>query len=449
MDSLPQHRPQSAAVKAAIVQVKNPFAGIECDGMEPTEATVEAAVEAALSDCDLEAAPVPVQSAPPSKPLLETIPGNWFDLPVPTREFVFEDRIPLDVVTLLAAAGGTGKSTLALELVATAATGRALLPHFKPTAGPSRVAVLSLEDDQSELLRRLKRIARAFRLDYDRTDLDLLAEHTRVYCPPAFCAVTQGPGGALVASSDLRRLADELAEFKPRLVIMDPLSALLGGLAEENSNEVAQRVTGLLRGALPPDSALLLCVHCAKMDRATGATPRGAGAWSDAARQVLSMRPPDDRETHVLGDDALRAVALTVVKSNYSALTGPMYLMKSAEPETAGVLRAFDFRTYEADAYRAKSAEMAGAVLDALRTHPVTLQEARGCVSSTDGKERGEEFRGRLEARLGRKVSRNDLGTFLRDMQDRGAVTVQHAGQRKVLVPVIETEDRVDDPLYA
>ena len=39
-----------------------------------------------------------------------------------------------------------------------------------------------------------------------------------------------------------------------------------------------------------------------------------------------------------LGDDALRAVVLTTTKSNYSALSGPTYLMKSADAETAGVL---------------------------------------------------------------------------------------------------------------
>ncbi len=445
MQSIPHYKPENSAVKDAIARVKSPA---DNDGLEPTEA----AVEAALADYDLDLdvpAAGPVQDAPQSGPMLETLPGNWYDLEVPPREFVFQHRVPLDVVTLLAAAGGTGKSTLALELAASAATGRALLPCFQPTAGPSRVAVLSLEDDAPELMRRLKRVVKAFRLDYDRADLHRLAENTRIYCPSSFYAVATAPDGALCASVDLKRLSAELAEFKPRLVIMDPLAALLGGLAEENSNEVAQRVTGLLRGAMPPGAGLLLSVHCAKMDRATGATPRGAGAWSDAARQVLSMRPPDDREARVLGNDALRAVVLAVVKSNYSALSGPIYLMKSAEPETAGVLRGFDFHDYEAQSYRAKNTELAGAVLDALRTHPVTLQEARGCCSTQDGKERGEAFRDAVAARLTRSISRNDLGSFLRDMQDRGTVAVQQAGQRRVLVPVDTDTDPEDDPIYA
>ncbi len=441
MDSIPHLKKSDKAVRAAVDRVKHgPPPEDDPEPIPPPPFNDEHAAAPGASE------------APPSAPMLEALPGDWFDLDVPPREFVFQHRVPVDAVTLLAAAGGTGKSTLALAMGTSAATGRALLSCFPPTAGPCRVAILSLEDDVPELMRRLKRIAKAYRLDYDRADLNRLAENLRVHCPPSFCAVATSPDGSLVASADLKRLAVELADFAPRLVIMDPLAALLGGLAEENSNEVAQRVTGLLRAAVPSGAGLLLCVHCAKMDRATGATPRGAGAWSDAARQVLSMRPPDDKEARVLADDALRAVVLAVVKSNYSALSGPTYLMKSADPDTAGVLHVFSFRDFEDRAYRAKSQEQAGAVLDALKAHPVTVQEARGCSKTPESLERGEAFRAAIAARLGRSMSRKDLAEFLQDLETRGAVTVSVLGQRHVLVPALaesDPNDPEDDAFYA
>jgi hypothetical protein len=390
---------------------------------------------------------VDVAGPVPPAPMGQHMPDGWLTEAIPEREFVFRGALPLDAVSLLVATGGTGKSMLALELAASAATARVLLAGFEPTAGPHRVALLALEDDQQEVKRRMQRIARAFGLGYDAADPLAVARNVRLFCLPTFTVCSQDKGtGMLAVSDDLQRLTAELAEFKPRLVIADPLAGLLGGVVEEGSNEAAQAIIGLLRNALPPGAALLVCAHTSKAERLISTTARGASAWMDAARQVLALRPPTTEEARPLGDDALRTVVLQMTKSNYSALAAPMYLQRCTLPDFAGVLKPFDFAECKRQATKARTAGIADAVLLVLPDFPVSLQDARG-EGTADAKERGRAFREALDTRFDAPVKKGDLLACLRDMLKDGQITQHTNGKRKVLVPVVSSETDEESPL--
>ena len=265
--SIPDCRRGDKTVKAAIALVKHgPPPDDDHEPQPPPEW------------CDADDLEPPAASPPPA-PMGEHLPADWFNVENPPREFVFKGALPLDAVSLEVATGGTGKSMHSLELAASVATGRVMLPGFEPTAGPSRVALLALEDDRPEIHTRLQRIARAFVLNFDDRDLLAISQNLKLFCLPTFAAVSVAPDNSIVASPDLKRFAAELAEFKPRLVVADPLAGLLGGAAEENSNEAAQAIVGLLRGAMPPGAALLVLAHTSKAERLTSTTPRGASAW--------------------------------------------------------------------------------------------------------------------------------------------------------------------------
>lgn len=382
----------------------------------------------------LSSAVVDVPAPPPPEPMGRHLPDDWFNASIPPREFVFRDMLPIGAVSLLVATGGTGKSMLSLEMAATATTGRALMSCIEPTAGPSKVALLALEDEEREIHRRLKRVAQAFNLERDSTDLVAVARNLRLFCLPAFTVCSIGRDGMLNRSEAMERLAAELAEFQPRLVIADPLAGLLGGVVEEASNEAAQAVIGLLRAAMPPGAALLVCAHTSKAERMLSTTARGASAWMDASRQVLALRPPDNGDGKILGDEAPITVILEMTKSNYSPLATPVYLQRCVLPDFAGVLKPFDFADCKQRAAQARTAEIGDAVLGALAESPVTMKEAwpRG---NDEARARGDAFIVALNVRAGRDIPRTDRMACLKTMLDDGRIVRYRDGKRDVLIP--------------
>jgi hypothetical protein len=75
----------------------------------------------------------------------------------PKREYVIDNLIPKKIVATIIAAGGTGKSFLAMHFAVSAASGSSLFGKFLPSK-PNKVVFISGEDDSSELQRRLHKV---------------------------------------------------------------------------------------------------------------------------------------------------------------------------------------------------------------------------------------------------------------------------------------------------
>jgi hypothetical protein len=84
-----------------------------------------------------------------AKNLLNTTP--------PKREYVINDLIPRKIVSTIIAAGGTGKSFLAMSIAVAAASGSSLFGRFIPDKA-TNVVFISGEDDITELHRRLHKV---------------------------------------------------------------------------------------------------------------------------------------------------------------------------------------------------------------------------------------------------------------------------------------------------
>lgn len=89
--------------------------------------------------------------------------------PVPDRQWLVHNMIPMNTVTLFSGDGGTGKSLLALQLAVSAATGKSWLNEG---VEKKRALFLSAEDDDDELHIRLASICRTMGLRF--ADLDRL-----------------------------------------------------------------------------------------------------------------------------------------------------------------------------------------------------------------------------------------------------------------------------------
>ncbi len=81
---------------------------------------------------------------------------SLLDCPPPPRQWLIEDLLPWNVVGLLAAAGGSGKSMLALQLGVSVASGVPFVGF--PVTRPGQVLIISGEDDRGEYHRRLSAV---------------------------------------------------------------------------------------------------------------------------------------------------------------------------------------------------------------------------------------------------------------------------------------------------
>ena len=373
---------------------------------------------------------------------------TWLTDHIPPLEHVFKhDIIPMDRITFLTAHGGTGKSFLTLQWAASVATGRNLMGVFEPTAGPSRVAIIGVEDDYEEVMRRMQRIGHAYNIGYDDRDVQAVADNVLPFCLTRFAIASETPERTLAASPEMKRITAELAEFAPRLIIMDPLSGLLGGLVDENSSETAYVIAGILRESLPKGCGLVMCCHTAKTDVLTATAPKGSVGWWNSARQALSLRPVSAADEKILGDDAANVVVFEMGKSNSGPKSPPIHLRRCMLPEFGGVLRPMDMADAKCQAVQSRTAGLADSMLATLAEFPVTRQEVKGDCASDAAKERSKAFLHALEERLGKLPTKEDRLLFIDTMKADGRIDTRKESRREVLVVAGQAEIKENQAL--
>jgi hypothetical protein len=282
---------------------------------------------------------------------LAALPGAWLDQPLPAQEFTVEPLIPARTVALLAAEGGTGKSSLALRLGLAVAGGE---PFFSLKTQAQRVVFLALEDPPDVLRRRVHRFhhalldeLRVFRKDEGRAKrfdahvranlvIESLAGRQLHLVTLERGSVVQGP----LLDQLIQRLKDAGGAG---LVIIDPLSRAHG--ADENSNGVgtalinaAERVAGEL------DCSVLISHHTGKAAASAQSesmyAARGASGIADAARVMLRLRQIDEKEaakiTNVSPEDVQRGVLKLVnAKNNYAPRVPDLWLKRTQHGDFA------------------------------------------------------------------------------------------------------------------
>ena len=233
--------------------------------------------------------------------------------PVPPREWIVRNLIPASNVTMLSGDGGTGKSTLLLQLLCASALN---MQWLGLETRPGRSLYLSAEDDADELHRRLDRIAH----HYDRT----LADLGDVKLWPV-------PGGAVLAEEGSRdklqmtplwdELRDLVTEWRPSLIVLDSLADVFSG-NEINRAQVRQFVTALRDLAAEAGAAIIILAHPSVEGMRSGSGISGSTAWHNSVRSRLYLEKarPDDG----CSDDTL--MTLSQKKANYAATIGDLRL---------------------------------------------------------------------------------------------------------------------------
>lgn len=200
--------------------------------------------------------------------------------PVPQRQWLVHDMIPMKTVTLFSGDGGTGKSLMALQLAVNVVAGGGWLGE---PVSRGRALFLSAEDDDDELHMRLSAICRALGLQWSQLEgltLRSLAGED------ALLALQDRI--ALMQSALFDEIEARAAEDRPALIVLDTLADMFP--ANENDRAAVRQFVGILRGlALRQKCAVVLLSHPSLTGLNTGTGTSGSTAWNNSVRSRLYL----------------------------------------------------------------------------------------------------------------------------------------------------------------
>lgn len=233
--------------------------------MADRDAAYRAAIEAIAGPEPANQLPRPTRAA-----AVEVKPIQWL-----AKGFLLDGEYHL-----LAAPGGSYKSTIMLAVAGAVAGGTPVLGGYA-VERPRPVLILSEEDPADVLRNRLDAMIRGMGWDGSR-----VLENVHIL------SLEGASISSLQWQLHLSALADEL---DIGLFCMDPLADLLEGDKAETSNDLARPVVKWLRRLTRAGRTTLIIHHHVKQSdtRSGQERARGASAWANGARGVYSIAEKD------------------------------------------------------------------------------------------------------------------------------------------------------------
>lgn len=254
----------------------------------------------------------------PRRLRLDNIPGA-----PPAPPAVFTNGPRRGTLSLLVAESGIGKSWLSLAMAASVALGEPVgFKSLAPTSSAPAL-ILSYEDSPSIIRDRYDRIIGVHRLPH------LWAAMTdgRLSCCtgsslPGPLLAQERPGTPVRPTALWQSLDATLAELKPALLVLDPMSAVLGVSSENDNQAIGQAAEHLTRLAERHNVAVLLVHHSSKAGAAQPSqhSTRGASALACRSRWMAQIT-----------EDEHQNLKLHVTKSSYSPIPRPIYMRRDEQ----------------------------------------------------------------------------------------------------------------------
>jgi hypothetical protein len=247
-------------------------------------------------------APGHVREAPERRTTLRS--RSAAGLSIRELAWLWDQRVPLGKLTILAGLAGQGKSLLTCWMAARASRGE-LDGYLSGT--PVDVVLVSAEDDPEDtILPRLIRtgadLDRVHIVDVREPGAEGEADYTRTVALP----------------SDTPAILEELRRTGSRLIILDPISGLLDAEVDNYKSQHVRRALGPIKTAAEEtNGAVVLISHVLPKGQGTDALARLADshAFSGLPRSMLVFGPDPEDE---LGDRGSSKV-LALAKSNLAA----------------------------------------------------------------------------------------------------------------------------------
>lgn len=202
-------------------------------------------------------------------------------------EFLIEQLLPADVVTLLAAHGGTGKTRLSLQAAICIAMG---LPFLGKSTIRAKVLFYSAEDDADQLLRVIHELC--VKLSVDPKELAL---HLHVVDASEADSIlfTEGFENGVrrgMTTPAFEHLKNMMEQSGATVLVVDNASDVYG--ADENNRTLVRAfIRALTRIVRPIHGAVLLLSHVDKFaaKSKSGEAYSGSTAWHNSVRSRLAL----------------------------------------------------------------------------------------------------------------------------------------------------------------
>jgi RecA-family ATPase len=229
---------------------------------------------------------------------------------VPPREWGVPDRFPRRAVCLLSGEGGRGKSITLLQLAAAHVLVKDWLRSL-PEPGP--VVLVNAEDEEGEIIRRLKPIVEHYGASFADLARDL---HIFSLASADPLLALPDRSGRIIATSLYAELMTLVRAVQPVCTIIDNVADVFGANEIERSH-VRQFIALMRQFAIAGNGYVIMSSHPSLTGLASKTGLSGSTQWHNAvrARAWLHGGEANNGETP---DPDLRV--LEFLKSNYSRL---------------------------------------------------------------------------------------------------------------------------------
>lgn len=311
------------------------------------------------------------------------LPDNWpspidwaseeHEANMPRRRWIYARHYIRKYVTVLASAGGIGKSSLTLVEGLSVAADRPLLGE--QVIEPTNVWIINLEDPLEETQLRFYAAARHYKLDLEELKGHLFLDGEDTL--RMRLAIQNGLGPVWVDERFKDAMMERIKKHEIGLVIVDPFVSSHG--VNENDNNQIQSVVEVYRQiARETECAVGLVHHVRKggtmggADRANIDSVRGAVSLIGAARAARLANRITKDEADKLGIPETIAPSVFRVDDGKANLAPPvadaifrrMINVEIANGEQVGVATAFDLP----DAFEGLTAEIGNGILSEFNT---------------------------------------------------------------------------------
>jgi len=217
---------------------------------------------------------------------------------IPARRWVYGHHYIRSYVSVVASAGGLGKSSMQMVEAVSIATGKALLGEA--VHEQCKVWIVNLEDPLEEMQRRMAAVMQHYDIKADdirgKIFLDAGRDLKMIFAK-------QTRDGLEIIEEIVEYMIKVINDNGISVVFIDPWVAAMGGISE-NDNMAMNAAVGAVRAiADATDAAIVLTHHIRKTngEEATIDSVRGAGSLIGAARAARVLNRVSQEEAMKLG----------------------------------------------------------------------------------------------------------------------------------------------------
>jgi hypothetical protein len=226
-------------------------------------------------------------------------PLRLADLPLipEKRQWLHGTDLVRGAVSLLVSPGGRGKSTWLIHMAIACATGCNLL-DAKVFGGPLRVLYVNAEDSTEELHRRFSAAILHHKVNSQSLDTLRLVGSQHAH----FSLLEAHKGLAQLSHGGWEALQHVVKEFRPDVVIIDPLVALVGGASLNDNSAAAMMMKALTKMAAESKCGIMIAHHTAKgADVANQEAAMGAASLVNMSRISLAVATLTEEQAPKVG----------------------------------------------------------------------------------------------------------------------------------------------------